>query len=185
MDTSAKASKTTSIKLSDPETIAKFDELKTDGKNNPEFLKELLECYEKFTGKNCSTTPEDFFPNLQGKDKEEKTPVLKEMFNLDVNDPLKMSECELLEKASQFSGKSIEQMALEGRVLVAKNEIGRQVQYALGRGKKGTGDEKILQTYEFMKHSNQKLSLNRLTQLSGSNRKTVQTWGERNNIIFE
>lgn len=76
-------------------------------------------------------------------------------------------------------------MSLEGRVLVAKNEIGRQVQYSLGKGKKGTGDAKIQQTYDFMKQSSQKMSLNRLTQLSGSNRSTVEKWCERNNITFE
>ena len=174
-----------SIKITDVETKMKFLQLKPEDKSNTEFLKELLESYEKFTGQKCSHTPEDFFPNLPAKDRVEKEPVLRQMFNLEANDPLKMSECELLEKASELSGKSIEQMALEGRVLVAKNEIGRQVQYAIGRGKKGTGDDRIRQTLEFIKQSEQKLSINRLTQLSGSNRKTVESWCERNNITFE
>lgn len=174
------------INLTDNEIISKFNELKGDDKkSNPEFIAELLEAYEKFTGKTCSTKPENFFPNLQGKDKAEKEPYIREMFELEANDPLEMSECELLEKASEYSGKSIEQLALEGRVLVAKNEIGRQIQYKMGKGKKGMGDEKIAQTLDFLKQSGQKITLNRLTQLSGSNRKTVENWAERNGITFE
>ena len=93
-----------------------------------------------------------------------------------------MSECELLDKASEYSGKSIVEMSLEGRVLVAKTEIGRHVQQRQGKGRKGTGDYKIAQTYEFLKQSEQKLTLNRLTQLSGSNRKTVERWCEENDL---
>lgn len=172
------------INLSDVETIAKFKQL-AGKKTNPDFLKELLDCYEKFTGKTCSDKPENFFPNLQGKEKQEKEPVLKEMFGLDERDALKISECDLLEKASEYSGKSIEEMSLEGRVLVAKNEIGRQVQYQLGKGKKGMGDDRIEKTLKLLIASGQKLSANRLTQASGSNRKTVDAWCERNELNFD
>jgi hypothetical protein len=173
-----------SIKLSNQELIEKFESL-NPGLNNSEFIEELLKAYELLNGKNCSLEPQNYFPNLQGKDKSEKEPVIKNMFGLEDKDPLLMSECELLEKASEYSGKSIAEMSLEGRLLVAKNEIGRQVQYALGKGKKGCADERLEQTYNFMKESGQKLSINRLTQLSGSNRKTVESWIERNNISFE
>lgn len=173
------------IKVTNKETVEKFHQLITTGQSNTDFLAELLDCYEKFSGKNCSVEPKNFFPNLQGADRKEKEPILREMFELNENDPLLMSECELLKKASEYSGKTLEEMALEGRELFAKNEIGRQVQYKLGRGKKGTGDEKIAQTYEFLKQSGQKLSLNRLTQLSGSNRTTVDSWCKRNSITFE
>jgi hypothetical protein len=172
------------IKITNPETTQKFDQL-NPGMSNPEFIAELLKAYEHLHGKNCSLEPQNYFPNLQGKDKIEKEPVIREMFGLEKNDPLMMCECELLEKASEYSGKSIAEMALEGRVLVAKNEIGRQVQYALGKGKKGIADDRLERTYNFMKESGQKLSVNRLTQLSGSNRKTVESWCERNNITFE
>lgn len=172
------------IKVTNQETIDKLLAL-NPGKSNPEFLLELLNAYEQLHGKTCSNEPLDYFPNLQGADRKEKEPILKEMFGLEPKDPLLMSECELLEKASEYSGKSIAEMSLEGRILIAKNEIGRQVQYAQGKGKKGTGDAKIAQTLEFMKQSNQKMSLNRLTQLSGSNRTTVERWCERNNVTFE
>lgn len=187
MTTETKTTKTQrlAVNITDSETIEKFNHLRGEGKSNPEFIAELLEAYEKFTGKNCSTKPENFFPNLQGKEREEKEPHIREMFGLEAKDPLLMTECELLEKASEYSGKSVEQLALEGRVLVAKNEIGRQIQYKMGKGKKGMGDEKIAQTLEFLKQTGQKLSLNRLTQLSGSNRKTVESWCERNGIKFD
>lgn len=173
-----------SLNLTDVETVEKFKSLKGE-KTNPDFIAELLSAYEQLHGKTCSNEPKDYFPNLQGADRKEKEPILKEMFSLEPKDPLLMSECELLEKASEYSGKSIAEMSLEGRLLIAKNEIGRQVQYAQGKGKKGTGDIKIAQTLEFMRQSNQKMSLNRLTQLSGSNRTTVEGWCKRNNVKFE
>ena len=172
------------ISVTNQETITKLDALRGD-KSNPEFLQELLDAYELLHGKTCSTVPKDYFPNLQGADRKEKEPILKDMFGLEPKDPLLMSECELLQKASEYSGKTIAELSIEGRVLVAKNEIGRQVQYAQGKGKKGTGDAKIAQTLEFMKMSSQKMSLNRLTQLSGSNRTTVENWCKRNNVTFE
>lgn len=186
--------KAVQIKATNQATIDKFAALKPENISNPEFLLELLECYEKFTGKNCETEDKNYFPNLLGvgddekeraKNKKDKEIALRELFDLQPNDPLLVSECLLLEKASEYSGKSIAQMSLEGRVLVAKNEIGRKIQYQLGKGKKGTGDAKIAQTFEFMKQSSQKMSLNRLTQLSGSNRQTVERWCERNNVTFE
>jgi hypothetical protein len=177
--------KAVNIKITNPETIAKLELLNPDkDKSNPEFLLELLEAYEQLHGKNCSTTPLNHF-KLQGEDKGEKEPVIREMFGLEKNDPLLMSECELLEKACEYSGKTIAEMSIEGRLLVAKNEIGRQVQYKLGTGKKGSADDRIAQTYNYMKQSGQKQSINRLTQMSGSNRKTVESWCNRNNITFE
>ncbi len=174
------------IKISNQETIDKLTALNPPGgKSNPEFLAELLECYEQLHGKNCDTTPKDYFPNLQGAERKEKEPILKEMFGLESKDPLLMSECELLEKASEYSGKTIAELSLEGRVLIAKNEIGRQVQYAQGKGKKGTADERISQALAFMKHTGEKLSINKLTQRSGSNRSTVERWCKDNNLTFE
>lgn len=172
------------IRITNSDTATKFKQLAGEKTNN-DFMKELLDCYEKFTGKTCNEKPENFFPNLQGKEKQEKEPVLKEMFGLDERDALKISECDLLEKASEYSGKSIEEMSLEGRVLVAKNEIGRQVQYQLGKGKKGMGDDRIEKTLKLLIASGQKLSANRLTQASGSNRKTVDAWCERNKLDFD
>lgn len=172
------------IRITNSDAAIKFKQLAGEKTNN-DFMKELLDCYEKFTGKTCSDKPENFFPNLQGKEKQEKEPVLKEMFGLDERDALKISECDLLEKARKYSGKSIEEMSLEGRVLVAKNEIGRQVQYHLGKGKKGMGDERIEKTLKLLIASGQKLSTNRLTQASGSNRKTVDAWCERNELDFD
>ena len=176
--------KSVQIKITKQEIIDKYNALKGEN-NHQDFVFELINAYEQLHGKNCSNEPENYFPNLQGADRKEKEPILKEMFGLETKDPLLMSECELLEKASEYSGKSIAEMTLEGRLLIAKNEIGRQVQYAQGKGKKGSGDAKIAQTLEFIKQSGQKLSLNRLTQLSGSNRKTVERWCEENNVTFE
>lgn len=173
-----------SFNLVNQETIEKFESLKGE-KSNPDFILELLNAYEQLHGKTCSTVPKDYFPNLQGADRKEKEPILKEMFGLEPKDPLMMTECELLEKASEYSGKTIAELSIEGRLLIAKNEIGRQVQYKQGKGKQGTGDAKIAQTLEFMKMSSQKMSLNRLTQLSGSNRTTVENWCKRNNVTFE
>ena len=183
--TTSKETQRISINLTNPDVMAKFNQLKPEGKTNPDFIMELLEAYEKFSGKNCSSVPENYFPNLQGKEKAEKEPFIKKMFGLQADDPLLFSECELLEKAKEYSGKSIEEMALEGRVLVAKNEVGRQIQYKMGKGKQGSADERLAQTLEFMKSSGQKMSINRLTQLSGSNRKTVEAWCERNKVTFE
>jgi hypothetical protein len=193
-ETKPETIKAINIKVSSQETLEKLNRLNTEGKSNPEFLAELLDCYEKFKGKDCSTTPKEYFQNILGvganleerqQNKKDKERVFREVFDLQPNDPLEMSECELLETASKCSGKTIEQMAIEGRELVAKNEIGRHVQSKLGMGRKGAGDEKIAQTYEYLKQSGQKQSLNRLTQLSGSNRKTVESWCERNKITFE
>ena len=183
--TTSKETQRISINLTNPEIMAKFNQLKAEGKSNPDFIMELLEAYEKFSGRNCSSVPENYFPNLQGKEKVEKEPHIREIFGLQPNDPLLISECELLEKAKEYSGKSIEDMALEGRVLIAKNEVGRQIQYKMGKGKQGSADERLAQTLEFMKQSEQKMSINRLTQLSGSNRKTVEAWCKRNEVTFE
>ncbi len=159
----------------------RFKELSA-GKKSGDFFAELIEAYEVLHGLKNSENPDNFFPNLQGKDKAEKEPVIKEIFGLDEKDSLKFSEDELLKKASEFSGKSMMEMALEGRVLVAKNEIGRQVQYKLGKGKKGQADERIADSLKLIVQMGQKLSVNRLTQASGSNRKSVESWLEREQI---
>jgi hypothetical protein len=163
------------------EIIEKFKEL-SQNKSNGDFLAELLEAYEVLNGLKNSDKPENYFPNLQGKDKADKEPVIKEIFGLDKDDSIQFSEDELLKKASEYSKKSMTQMALEGRVLVAKNEIGRQVQYKLGRGKIGMADERIGDTLKLLLQMGQKLTVNRLTQASGSNRKSVESWLEREEI---
>jgi hypothetical protein len=169
------------------DVLEKFQALKDleGSKNNSEFLQKLLDCYQLFNGSICDEKPQNFFPNMSAKDREEKEPILKEMFDLEPQDSVLISECELLKKASEYSGKSIEELSLEGRVLIAKNEIGRQLQYRLGRGKKGLGDENIATTYKILQESGQKITVNRLTQRSGSNRSTVERWLKDNNITLE
>jgi hypothetical protein len=182
----AKTTKETSSKnqksiSANPEIVERFRELSGD-KSNTDFLTELLEAYEVLNGLKNSDEPENYFPNLQGKDKADKEPVIKEIFGLDKDDPIKCSEDELLKKACEYSKKSMVEMALEGRVLVAKNEIGRQIQYKLGRGKIGMADERIGDTLKLLFQMGQKLTVNRLTQASGSNRKSVESWLEREEI---
>jgi hypothetical protein len=182
----AKTTKETSSKnqksiSANPEIVERFRELSGD-KSNTDFLTELLEAYEVLNGLKNSDEPENYFPNLQGKDKADKEPVIKEIFGLDKDDPIKCSEDELLKKACEYSKKSMVEMALEGRVLVAKNEIGRQIQYKLGRGKIGMADERIGDTLKLLLQMGQKLTVNRLTQASGSNRKSVESWLEREEI---
>jgi hypothetical protein len=182
----AKTTKETSSKnqksiSANPEIVERFRELSGD-KSNTDFLTELLEAYELLNGLKNSDEPENYFPNLQGKDKADKEPVIKEIFGLDKDDPIKCSEDELLKKACEYSKKSMVEMALEGRVLVAKNEIGRQIQYKLGRGKIGMADERIGDTLKLLLQMGQKLTVNRLTQASGSNRKSVESWLEREEI---
>jgi hypothetical protein len=177
-ETSSKNQKSISA---NPEIVERFRELSGD-KSNTDFLTELLEAYEVLNGLKNSDEPENYFPNLQGKDKADKEPVIKEIFGLDKDDPIKCSEDELLKKACEYSKKSMVEMALEGRVLVAKNEIGRQIQYKLGRGKIGMADERIGDTLKLLLQMGQKLTVNRLTQASGSNRKSVESWLEREEI---
>lgn len=182
----AKPTKETSSKnqkaiSANTEIVERFRELSGD-KSNTDFLTELLEAYEVLNGLKNSDKPENYFPNLQGKDKADKEPVIKEIFGLDKDDSILFSEDELLKKASEYSKKSMAEMALEGRVLVAKNEIGRQVQYKLGRGKIGMADERIGDTLKLLLQMGQKLTVNRLTQASGSNRKSVESWLEREDI---
>ena len=180
----AKPTKETPSKISitaNSEVIDKFKSLGND-KTHGDFLAELLEAYEVLNGLKNSEKLENYFPNLQGKDKGDKEPVIKEIFGLDKDDSILFSEDELLKKASEYSKKSMAEMALEGRILVAKNEIGRQVQYKLGRGKIGMADERIGDTLKLLLQMGQKLTVNRLTQASGSNRKSVESWLDREEI---
>lgn len=173
-----------SISVNDSEIIAKITTLKGDKTNN-EFMLELITAYETLHGLNCSEELTNYFPNIPAKERQDKEGKLRDIFGLSAGDSINVNESELLEKAKDFSGKSIEEMTLEGRVLVAKNEIGRQVQYMQGKGKKGMADDRIKETYELMQQMGHKITLNRLTAGSGSNRKTVESWCERNNIELE
>lgn len=174
-----------------------FNELKGEDKSNPEFIAELIECYKIMTGKTCSDIKDERLlknmltpsqddkkstPEEKAEKQAKKESKLREMFKLDERDPLVVSECEILQVAAKESGKTILEMAKEGRLIIAKNVIGK---IASGGGTLGKADDRIKQTYEFIKQSGQKLSLNRLTQLSGSNRKSVENWVVRNEITFE
>lgn len=193
-DTTTK-SKPLNIKVSNPETIALFNELKGQKSNNT-FLTELLDIYEKVYGIQASEERnKDMLKNMlnlsqtdtgsveEKKEKRDrKEQKIRELFELDANDPLSVSEHEILEVAHKITGKELIDMCLEGRLLIAKQEIGR---YTSESSNKGKADDRILTTLEFMKAQGHKISLNRLTQVSGSNRRTVEDWCARNNITFD
>lgn len=176
-----------SISITNQETMDKLESLLPDGVSNAEFIAELLRVYEVHTGKTASNSHDIKFTsyNQKADERVEKESGLREIFELNANDPLEFSEREILEKASELSGKSIEEMSIDGRLLVAKNIIGLHIKNANGKGKQAKSDENIAQIYNLLKETGQKITPNKLAVATGSRKETILRWCEKQGINFE
>ena len=154
---------------------------KSKGMTHGELLEVMM---DKFTEKLDEEPTIDFI--FVGKEQSEKEPFLRDIFGLNKHDKLVVSEKELLQKATELSNKSVDELTKKGRVMAAKQEIGFHIQKNLGKGKRGSADDKLIITLKYLLDNSITLSINKIVQGDGSAppsyRPTVERFVDDNNL---
>lgn len=169
---------------------------KGQAKNKSDLISQALEFY--FSNQNNQNTqqvsnlsnePQEWFTSTKSENKTE----IREALNIETADIL-MSEAELLQKASELSQISIDEIERQGRQLIAQKLITQNAKTSKtnksgnGQGVAGGADQRLDDAYEQLKQmiasgaykpKGGKLSLTAVSNRAMSNYNTSRSWAER------